>query len=97
MNRHLKPEAEKIREEIKEMILETATEENSNNERPDRLRSDDGRIMYVGTVLANKVVTLRHYLGIGSVCFSSSSIILQGSLCVRTGVGPSGIFLQKGN
>ncbi|OJJ79277.1 uncharacterized protein ASPGLDRAFT_52730 [Aspergillus glaucus CBS 516.65] len=66
MNRHLKPEAEKIRKEIKEMIPETATEDNSNLEKADCLRSDDGRVMYAGEALANKVVTLRHYLGLGS-------------------------------
>lgn len=66
MNRHLKPEAEKIRKEIKEMIPETATEDNSNLKKVDCLRSDDGRVMYVGELLANKVVTLRHYLSLGS-------------------------------
>lgn len=45
-NRHLKPGAEKIRKEIKEMIPETAMEENSNLEKADLLCSDDGRIMY---------------------------------------------------
>ena len=97
MNRHLKPEAEKIRKEIKEMIPETATEDNSNLEKADCLRSDDGRVMYAGEALANKVVTLRHYLGLGSVSLSPNTVILQGLLCVRTGDGPSGIFLQQGS
>lgn len=97
MNRHLKPEAEKIRKEIKEMIPETATEDNSNLKKVDCLRSDDGRVMYVGELLANKVVTLRHYLSLGSVCLSPDYFFLQGSLCLRTGDGPSGIFLRQGN
>jgi hypothetical protein len=97
MSRHLEPDAEKVRKQIKEMISETATEDNSNLKKVDCIHSIDGRVMYVGKALANKVVTLRQYLGLGSVCLSPNTILLQGSLCVRTGDGPSGIFLQEGN
>ncbi|BCR83055.1 uncharacterized protein ACHE_10457A [Aspergillus chevalieri] len=65
MSRHLEPDAEKVRKQIKEMISETATEDNSNLKKVDCLRSDDGRVMYAGEELAKQVVTLRHYLGLG--------------------------------
>lgn len=71
MSRSLDAEAEKIRKEIKQMIPETASEENKNTRQTDSLRSKDGRIMYAGTKLGNKVVELRDYLNIGTVGYTA--------------------------
>ncbi|KAB8265977.1 hypothetical protein BDV32DRAFT_69 [Aspergillus pseudonomiae] len=66
MRRPLSADAEKIRGEIKEMIRETATEKQTYSKKVDRLRSDDGRIMYAGDALSKKVVELRDLLSIGT-------------------------------
>lgn len=68
MSLPLNPAAEEIRKEIKQMIPETATEGETILERADRLSSDDGRILYSGESLLNKVVALRtHIEEIGDV------------------------------
>lgn len=96
MSRHLEPDAEKVRKQIKEMISETATEDNSNLKKVDCLRSDDGRVMYAGEELAKQVVTLRHYLGLGPVCLSPDYFFYKAHCVLGLGMDPLAFPCAKG-
>jgi hypothetical protein len=63
----LGPEAEKIRKQIKQMIPETAVESDITSEKADGLQSNDGRILYSGGALVDKVIDLRKQLQLGNV------------------------------
>ncbi|KAK9546937.1 hypothetical protein V6Z77_009163 [Aspergillus fumigatus] len=64
MSLPLGAKAEKLRKEIKQMIPETAMEGKAMLEDTDRLTSADGRVLYSGAVLHNKVAELRKELRI---------------------------------
>ena len=74
MSRRLTPEAEKIREQIKQMIPETTRGGCDGLDKVDRLQSQDGRIMYGGSLLASKVSSLLRILDIGQVCLPDATV-----------------------
>ena len=74
MSRRLTPGAEDIREQIKQMIPETTRGGCDDLDKVDRLQSQDGRIMYGGSLLASKVSQLLRILKMGQVCFLGVSV-----------------------
>ena len=70
MNQQLSTVAENLRQQIKEMIPETATTDLENSSEKARVRSEDpqGNKTYQGTSLGKLVSRLVDELNIGEVC-----------------------------